>query len=397
MQTYRSLVVVLGIALAMAPRALGETNVTISGKPLEVQAPKYDPSEPLAAHMSLGKSVEYLDNLAAFWMQKQATPTERHARTSCGSCHANFGYMIARPLLLKEFPKARLEETRRWFDQRVANGFGKVQKSGYHHTDATTRFSSLEFVSIATGLAFHDAQTTGKLQPCTRSALSKMWALQNDGGDWNRLPACAGMSMTFPVAEFDPYYGATLAVLATSVAPEDYAKTDEARAGLAKLRRFFKKEPPPNLHHQAMLLWASMRTEGLMTPEQRAATVKKLLSIQRADGGWSTSALAPANRNCGTHFDDPSSDGYGTAFVVYVLRQAGSSATDTAIVRGIEWLKKHQRASGSWYTAHRGGHDTPEGGLGQRGLSIVNLGTAFAVMALKACEQAETLAEKQKR
>src|SRR4051794_11131136 len=49
----------------------------------------YDPGEPVARRMSLAKAAGYLDGVARFWMQKN----------SCGACHANFTYLMARPLL----------------------------------------------------------------------------------------------------------------------------------------------------------------------------------------------------------------------------------------------------------------------------------------------------------
>src|SRR6516165_530758 len=102
MRSARAFVVVLGIFLAMTARAPGETNVAITGK-AEVQAPKYDPKEPVAARVSLARSAAYLDNMAVFWMQRKEVPhLYGHGRgflTSCGSCHANFSYLMVRPLL----------------------------------------------------------------------------------------------------------------------------------------------------------------------------------------------------------------------------------------------------------------------------------------------------------
>jgi squalene-hopene/tetraprenyl-beta-curcumene cyclase len=400
MRTTTALIVALGMTVASTSRVLAETNIDILGKGRAVKTPTYDPKEPIAARMSLARSVEYLDNMAAFWMERKdvkatSGQTGLEVLTSCGSCHTNHTYLMVRPLLTKAFPKSEMEETRRWLERRMKI-FDRLRRNGtmFYEDDGLVGYSALEFVSIATALVFYDAQTMGTLQPGTRAALTKMWALQNGSGDWNQLDSCA--SMSFPVVEFDGYYGATLAALATGIAPEDYAKSDEAKAGLAKLRRFFKNNPPPNLHHKAMLMWASLRTEGLMTPEERSATIKGLLKLQRDDGGWSMSNFNRMSEYSRGRFDDPASDGYATGFFIYVLRQAGVSASSPEIVRGINWLKTHQRQSGSWFTAHRLGHNRTEGGLGTRGLSVLNLGTAFAVMALKSCEEAPSVAEKKK-
>jgi squalene-hopene/tetraprenyl-beta-curcumene cyclase len=398
MRTARTCVAVLATTLVLAAHAPAATNIDVLGKAKAVKTPEYDPKEPIAARLSLAKSAAYLDNMAAFWMQRQDISHKlgyagKAALTSCGSCHANYSYLMARPLLSREFPKSEMEETRRYLEERTKN-FDRLRREHPHvgpvfqdGDGGFVGFSALEFVSIATGLVFYDAQTTGKLQPGTRAALTKMWALQNSFGDWNAMDHCAAMS--FPVAEFDGYYGATLAALATGIAPGDYAKSEEGKAGLARLRDYFKRNAPPNLHHKAMLLWASQRTEGLMTPEERSATIKEVVKLQREDGGWSMSSFKTITRYSRSKFQDPASDGYATGFFVYVLRQAGLPASRPEIVRGVKWLKTHQRESGAWFTAHRTGHDRPEGGLGTRGLSTLNLATAFAVMALKSCEETE--------
>ena len=82
------------------------------------------------------------------------------------------------------------------------------------------------------------------------------------------------------------------------------------------------------------------------------------------------------------------SDGYATGFAVCVLRQAGLPAERPELVRGIRWLKRNQRVSGSWFTPHAewGMGLKTQGGIGTRDLAILNLSTAFAVMALHACE-----------
>ena len=71
------------------------------------------------------------------------------------------------------------------------------------------------------------------------------------------------------------------------------------------------------------------------------------------------------------------SDGYGTGLVVYLARRTGVPASDPRIRRGIRWLEAHQRESGRWFTRslHKDGRHF-----------ITHAGTAFAVMALHACD-----------
>jgi squalene-hopene/tetraprenyl-beta-curcumene cyclase len=70
------------------------------------------------------------------------------------------------------------------------------------------------------------------------------------------------------------------------------------------------------------------------------------------------------------------SDGYATGLVLYVLREAGVPASQEPIARGVDWLKTNQRVSGRWFTRSVNA---------DRAHYITHAGTAFAVMALRAC------------
>jgi squalene-hopene/tetraprenyl-beta-curcumene cyclase len=208
----------------------------------------------------------------------------------------------------------------------------------------------------------------------TRQALDRMWTLQRKDGAWDWLK-CA-----WPPMEHDDYYGAVYAAVGVGLAPDSYAQTDKAKAGLDNLRRYFnfKINPAPSLHHKAMLLWAAQRVDGLMSDKLKKSTVQELLAVQKSDGGWSLPTLGdwtgrdelPNDRNA-------PSDGYATGLVVYILRQAGLPAQSEPIQKGVAWLKSNQRESGRWFTRSVST---------DRYHFITHAGTAYAVLALKACE-----------
>ncbi len=344
--------------LALAAGALFFTAPTIQAQPKVPPAAPNSPKEPLAEKMSLAKSAEFLDNVALNWTQAR----------KCGACHTNYAYLMARPLV-EEGTDQAMKEVRAFFEQRAANWDAPKGKPRW----------PTEVVATAVALAVNDARTTAKLHPLTRKALDRMWTLQRKDGafDW--------LKCDWPPMEHDDYFGATYAAVGVGLAPENYAQTPQAKAGVAKLRAYFQKNAAPDLHHQAMRLWAAQKLDGIMDAKARAATVKSLLAVQRPDGGWSLPSLGKYQRHAKDADDqpivnDPSapSDGYGTGFVVYVLRQAGVAADQPQIRRGIAWLAANQRASGRWFT---------------RSLStdryhfISHAGTAFAVMALEACAQ----------
>src|SRR5436190_819930 len=84
------------------------------------------------------------------------------------------------------------------------------------------------------------------------AALDRMWTVQRETGDWKWPTRCR-----WPPMESDEHYGVTLAAIGTGAAPDNYAKTSAAQVGLAKIRTFLKNNPAPDLHHKAMVLWAS--------------------------------------------------------------------------------------------------------------------------------------------
>jgi squalene-hopene/tetraprenyl-beta-curcumene cyclase len=320
------------------------------------QAPVNKPTEPMADSLSLSRAGEFLDRATLAWADDH----------NCASCHTTYAYLMARPLLGDARAPALLQ-TRKFLEDRVANWDKGGEGAGLPEgTEGIT-----EVVATATTLAFHDKQSTGKLHPLTRKALDRMWKLQRADGswDWNKHQ--------LPPQEFDDYYGVVFAAIGVGQAPEDYARSDAARKGVARLTRYLTHNPPPNLHHRTMLVWASLHLDGLMTPEQRKATIEELRTLQREDGGWNLPSLADWKRLNGKDNDrHAASDGYATGLVVYVLRQAGVAVDDPAIQRGVTWLKTHQRASGGWFTRSVNA---------DRAHYISNAGTAYAVMALQAC------------
>jgi squalene-hopene/tetraprenyl-beta-curcumene cyclase len=331
--------VLVGV-LALAPTARGDEPM-----PNEARAERFSPA----------KGAEYLDGVALAW-------THKH---NCGSCHTTYPYLMARPSL-GGTPSAAHDEIRKFFENRAANWDSDAK-------GAKPRWDT-EVVATAVTLAFHDAHTTGKLHPLTRAALDRMWTLQKPHGAWDWLKC------DWPPLEYDDYFGATFAALGVGVAPDGYAETERARTGMAKLRQYFQKNPPPNLHHQTWLLWASLKVDGLMTSAEREATVKELLSRQRPDGGWSLPSLGDWKRRDGSPNDPGApSDGYATGLVVYLLRQTGMPATAEPVRRGAAWLKENQRASGGWFTRSLNN---------DKHHYIAHAGSAFAVMALRACEAA---------
>ncbi len=305
--------------------------------------------EPIAKSYSLSSATRFLDSASLRWQ------TQRR----CFTCHTNFAYLYARPAIGANAPAHK--EVRKFAEQLV----------GERWKDKGPRWDA-EVVAAAAALAFNDAATTQKLHLLTRAALGRMWTLQRDDGSWNWLKC------NWPPMESDDHYGVTLAAIAVGVAPEGYAKSDAAKKGLNGIRTYLKENAPPTLHHKAMMLWAGSYVDGVVTDQQRKTWTNALLALQKTDGGWGLATLGNWKRGDKKEQDLKSSDGYGTGFVIYVLRRAGIPANDARLRKGIAWLKANQRESGRWYTRSL---------FKDSKHYISHAGSAFAVMALGACDQ----------
>lgn len=303
------------------------------------------PDEPFRDKFSLDAAIAFLENAALTWQRDR----------KCFACHANYALLETRPLVSWKTPVH--DELRAKLEELAAN-------------PRQVRFRVMEGVMAASVLAQNDALTTGKLHPVTRRALDSMWALQSEDGrfDWEKSRQ--------PPSEVDDHFGATMVLIGVGAAPDSYAQTPAAQAGLTKIRQYLKHTPPVNLHQRSMLLLGSLRIDDIMKEAERKAVISDLFAAQKRDGGWGIVSLGNWQRHDGKPDDIQSSDGYGTGFSVYVLRQAGVPADDARIKAGIGWLKANQRVSGRWFTRSQW-QDSRH--------YISRNGTAYAIRALVAC------------
>lgn len=303
------------------------------------------PEEPVAREFSAERARAFLDNASRQWQRER----------KCMTCHTNYAYLLTVSDRAGAYP-----EVRKFAEQLVSERWAAKGP----RWDA-------EVVMTALGLAVSDAGAGQALHPLTRAALDRMWKVQRADGGWNWLKC------NWPPMESDDYFGATAALLAAGRAPERYAETAAAQEGLRKLRDYLAKTPPPSLHHKGMLFWGAKYVGGIMTEEEQKKTVDELLALQRPDGGWSLATLGEWKRSDGKEQDRGTRDGYGTGFVISLARLGGVPASDERLRRGIAWLKSHQRESGRWFTRS----------LNKDGKHfLTHAGTAFALMALNACQ-----------
>ena len=352
MKPRSTLIRVLLLLVASAP-ALVTAQQPITLSDVENGLPEIRADEPKASRFSAEQAAKYLDRAALNWQKTK----------KCATCHTNLFYLAARPALAAVQQDSG--EVRRFYED-----YRRVRWESKGPTEAQGFWP----IVVGTGLTLNDAQTTGTLSDVAREVLDLMWTVQREDGGW-KWPHC-----DYAPLEIDDHYGATLAALTVGIAPDGYAETPQARAGLKKLRTYLKNNPPKSLHHRAMLAWCSVRVDGIATQAQRDQTLAELLAQQLDDGGWSTAGFLTdwegLARNDGQPLATATSDGYGTGFVIVVARELGIPADDPRLARGIAWLLANQRESGKWFTR------SPVKDCGNL---ISNAGSAFDVLALQAC------------
>ena len=298
--------------------------------------------------MSAARAAEYIDGVGLAWTRER----------KCMTCHTNVPLMFARPKIAGGDPKP-MQEVRDFLEANVKKWETAKPKSDY------------DVVATAVALTWNDVATTGKLHPATKAALDKVWTVQLADGSWS-WPDC-----DWPPLEHDQFYSVAYVAVAVAMAPDNYRETPAALAGLKKIRAYLKANPVPELHHKATLLWASTKIDGLLTDDEKKATLAELRKLQLPDGGWNLPSLGPYPKRRGDVANAMDvSDGYATGFVTFVLRQTGVPADDPVLKKAVAWLQANQRESGRWFTHSVGG---------SKAHYLTNVGSAFAILALDSC------------
>ncbi len=326
----------------------------------------------------------YLDQRMNWWMTWPSAA--RDHQTFCVSCHTVLPYAMARPELRAAFAehgpspiegKLLDNVTKR---VRMWNEVEPFYPDATRGVPKTAESRGTEAVLNAMILVSYDAPT-GKLSPDGRLALDNMWAQQlrsgEAGGAWAWL-----QFHNSPWEGDSQYYGATLGAIAVGSAPGDYRSRVEIQDQVKALREYLAREQESQvLLNRVMLLWASTKLPGLLTPGQQKAIIAEALSKQQADGGFSLSSFVEGWKRRDNTPLESKSDGVATGIVTLVLQLAGVEAGQPQVKRGLAWLMQNQdQTEGRWlaYSLNK-----------QRDLStdigrfMSDAATGYAVMALE--------------
>jgi squalene-hopene/tetraprenyl-beta-curcumene cyclase len=331
----------------------------------------------------LRAAAEYLDTRLDWWVHWPNAARDHD--TSCVSCHTALPYALARPALhriLDEPEPAPAERimlanvTKRVRLWKEVEPFYPDQTRGLPKTSESR---GTESVLNALVLSAHDA-STAVLSDDARLAFSNMWALQFKAGELKGAWAWLNFHYEPWESNESGYFGACIAALAVGTAPGNYAANPEIQEQLKLLRDYLQQRADTErLFNRAMVLWASSKLAGLLTPPQRQAIIEAALAKQHADGGWSMSELGTWKRSDSTPLET-SSDGYATGLMALALQSGGLPGDEMHVSRALQWLSQHQHSkTGMWPASSLNKQRDPASDIGK---FMSDAATAYAVLAL---------------
>jgi len=326
----------------------------------------------------------YLDGRQSWWMTWPNAARDHD--TACVSCHTALPYALARPALRGPLAEREASAPERKMLEQVTKRVRLWKEVEPFYPDQTrglpktSESRGTEAILNAAVLSARDA-SLGTLSDDTRQAFDNLWALQFKAGEQAGGWAWLNFHNEPWEAPGSQYFGNSLAAIALGMAPGAYAtlpaNQDRVKALATSLRGGVDKA---DLLNRAMILWASSKIPGVLTPEQSRQIADDLIAKQQGDGGWNSASLAGDwKRNDSTPFDT-NSDGYATGLVVHAMQQAGRSQTDPAVARGRAWLVANQdRATGMWTASSLNKRRDPGTDVGK---FMSDAATAYAVLAL---------------
>lgn len=297
-----------------------------------------------------GAAARYLDSRLDWW--RQWPKAERDHGTRCISCHTSLPHTLATPALRAQLATARRGVSdMAMFDDVVKRVYlwSEVEPFYPDQTRGLPKSSEsrgVESVLNALVLATRD-QERGHLGPDTRQAFANMWGQQLQNGDMKGGFAWLNFKLEPFESPTATYWGATLAALAVARAPDGYAADPAVAPKLEALRAYLRTGLTGALHTRMLILWADSAVHGILDEGQKRTIIADLLAVQRGDGGWSLPSLA-AWRRIDASVLPGESDGYATAVIALVLREAGTPPNAPALTSARAWIAAHQdKATGA--------------------------------------------------
>jgi squalene-hopene/tetraprenyl-beta-curcumene cyclase len=332
------------------------------------------------------QAAKYLDSREVWWQQWPRA--QKDHGTVCISCHTTIPYALARPALQQQLHEPNVPATETTLFKSVETRVNRWPEMVPFYADATSgagktaQSHATEAVMNAILLTSNDLHQP-HLSPVARTALNNAWALQLPTGGWQWQDFHLGPWESSESA----YQGAALLLLQVESAPDHYADEPAVRDHVAHLRQYLQQQYSAQpVMNQLYVLWASSKTPNLLTPDQHAALLHQLQTLQQSDGGWRLSALDKTQR-----LDDSpeptASDGMATALAVLAMEESGTTSSDPSLTRGLAWLEHHQQPAGNWPASSLNKDRDPASNVG---LFMSDAATGYAVLALQNASSGST-------
>jgi hypothetical protein len=334
-------------------------------------------------------AARYLDSRESWWQGWDRA--KRDHGTRCVSCHTQATYAFARPAIRTSMGIHELtsEETAMLADVRKRvlawNQMQPFYSDDVYGKGKEIESRNAEAVLNAIILSNYDADA-GEQNDVTMQAFRHAWELQTRTGP----DAGAWVWQNFDYAPWESkesqYHWAALMVVQAAREPGPYRELPEVQQPLKALAAYLTShyEAQPLLN-KIVALWAAKSFPGILSSQQRDALLGLIYSLQKPDGGWSTTALGDWHRRDGTPLQTRS-DGYATALIALVLEQAVAGAayapasTPKHIERALAWLRANQDSeTGAWPAWSLNKDRDPQSGPGK---FMSDAATAYASLAL---------------
>ena len=311
-------------------------------------------------------AANYLDSRTLAWARGGGA-MERG--TFCISCHTGLPFALARPELQVQ-PSATERQLLTSVEARV-----RLWPNVQPYLGDTGGGPPTEAVLNALVLAGEDARA-GHLSPLTRRALQIMWSLQSTDGSWRWINA-GNEPWEAPDSI---YWGATLAAVATGMAPDGYRHEAQIQTSLKRLETYLRTSDQGGLMlGRLSLALADAKLPGLIGADQKTRILNNLKAMQHADGGWNVAGFIPSSWKRHDGGPQPTqSDGYATGLAAYTMEQCGDRSP--GLSRALTWLSRNQdAATGAWPTLSPNSKKDPASDSGK---FMTDAATAYASLAL---------------
>jgi hypothetical protein len=324
-------------------------------------------------------AADYLDSRQKEWF---AWPAAKAAGGPCVSCHTGITYLLVRPGLrralgeseLTSYERGLLDGLRARLEKKTASEFSPGGKEPF-----ASQKLGVEAILSTLSLTLQDSGS-GKLSPDAKQAFDRLWSLQIRDGKAKGAWAWFDLNLDPWETPDSAFHGAALAAMAAGAAPAEYRDQPEIRQRIADLTGYLQREQQAQpLHNRLTLLWASSKLPAALPAPMRKPILDEILRKQQADGGWTLESLG----TWAPHPKAPPSTGsnsYATAFVAFVLEQAGIARSNPDLIRALDWLKSHQNREFGYWTADSMNKPYEPDSMPLRFMQ--DAATSFAAMAL---------------